>query len=105
MGWVEDGCPRAGKKVDGSYKPKHFETCVRCCSNDGNVCTTPLHCGAEQNNWMSYDDSEAKCKESGKRLCKKEELLNNLCCGRGGMGDNWPVWTLSPVGKIICTAG
>ena len=91
--WVEDGCPRAGKTVTGCFMPKDFETCVRCCSHDGMSCTTPLNCGA-QNNWMTYDDAEAKCVESGKRLCKKEELLDNVCCGKGGGGDNWLVWAL-----------
>ena len=40
--WVEDGCPRAGIQVEGSFKPKDFQTCVRCCSSDGMTCSTPL---------------------------------------------------------------
>ena len=101
---VEDGCPTRGQKVDGSVKRKSFKACVRCCSNDGMTCSTPLHCG-KHDNLMTYDDAELKCKESGARLCKKEELLNNVCCGTGGMGDSKPVWALSPAGKTICTIG
>ena len=97
---VEDGCPSSGTQLDGANKQKLFQACVRCCTNDGNTCNTPMECNI-QGNWMSYDEAALKCAESGKRLCRKEELLNNVCCGTGGGGDNHLVWALYSNGMII----
>ena len=101
VSWVEDGCPRLGKKVNGNYQPNSHGHCVRCCSNDGRECITPLDC-AYTHNLISYYDSVSKCKEYEKRLCQKEELLNDVCCGTGGGGDSIAVWTLMLEGKVTC---
>jgi hypothetical protein len=105
---VEDGCPSSGKKVKGSFKSKDDKACVRCCLNDGATCskTNKQHsknCG-NKNNKKTYDDAEAICKASGERLCKKEELLDNLCCGTGGNADGNAAWALSPSGNNIYIA-
>ena len=41
----------------------------------------------------NYFDAEAECVELGMRLCTKDELLSNMCCGTGGQCDSKLVWT------------
>ena len=42
-----------------------------------------------------YADAEAECAASGQRLCTKDELLTDICCGTGGSCDSHGVWTLT----------
>ena len=88
--WVDDGCTTSGTLVQGSFKLQSYKAAVRCCSNNGASCTTPLHC---QHNKMTYADAVKKCSKDGRRLCTKDELNSGMCCGRGGMCDFYEVWT------------
>ena len=76
--------------IDGSFKPYLYHAAVLCCSNDGAWCTAPLDCEIYK---MSYDDAVSKCSEGGGRLCTKDELNSGVCCGRGGMCDDYEIWT------------
>ena len=50
---------------------------------------------------MSFDDATTKCEELGKRLCTKDELVSEICCGTGGMCNKYEVWSSTPfAGKI-----
>ena len=51
--WVEDGCTRDEININGSFQFKSYHAGVRCCSNDGQTCTTPLGCA---DNKMSYEN-------------------------------------------------
>ena len=42
---------------------------------------------------MSFDDAAYKCQEMGLRLCTKDELQRDVCCGTGGGCDNYLMWT------------
>ena len=88
--YVEDGCPTSGIDVEGSIQPKSYHAAVRCCANDGESCQTPFDCPT---NKMSFDDAKFKCNEMGLRLCTKDEILSEVCCGTGGGCDNHFIWT------------
>ena len=88
--WVGDGCASAGTPHDGSFQYKSYEAGVRCCSNDGTTCSTPLSC---DDNKMPYGDAVSKCTEDHRRLCSKDELLRDICCGTGGNCDAYEIWT------------
>ena len=90
MFWVDDGCTRSGTPHDGSFQYKPYEAGVRCCSNDGATCSTPLSC---DNTKMSYVDAESKCFDDNRRLCSKADILSDICCGTGGNCDSYEVWT------------
>ena len=94
--WVDDGCPGVGTDNDGSFQPKSYPACVRCCSNEVNDCVTPEEvwpCGEHK---MSFDDATAICAENDRRLCRKEELKEGKCCGSGGSCDSEIIWTSTP---------
>ena len=42
---------------------------------------------------MNYSDAEETCANNGMRLCTKDELLTDICCGTGGSCDNYLIWT------------
>ena len=42
---------------------------------------------------MNYSDAEETCANNGMRLCTKDELLSDICCGTGGSCDNYLIWT------------
>ena len=88
--FVEDGCSTAGSNIEGSFQEKSYQAGVRCCSNDGKSCQTPMSC---RKNTISFDDAVAKCREMGLRICTKAELLGGVCCGTGGNCDHYSVWT------------
>ena len=49
---------------------------VRCCSNNDEICITPLPCFN-----LSYGEAKEKCAAIGRRLCMAEELAKEKCCG------------------------
>ena len=95
MFWVDDGCPENGDDPEGEYKPKSSKECLRCCSADGKACNTPGECPGDK--WTK-DDAETRCAEEGEgyRLCTKEELKSEVCCGTGGSCDSYQIWTSTP---------
>ena len=96
--WVEDGCASDTWGVhDGSFQDKSYEAGVRCCSNDGTTCSSPLTCYrngiAVTTSFLSYEDAVSKCSEDNRRLCSKDELISGICCGTGGGCDGFEIWT------------
>ena len=92
--WVNDGCNTKGfPETIGSFQEKSHLAGVRCCSNDGSICETPGNCPADN---MSFDDAAQECAGLGKRLCTKDELVAEICCGTGGMCNLYEVWTSTP---------
>ena len=52
---------------------------VRCCSFDGGSCKSKIpDCST-----LTFSNAEEKCSIFGMRLCTKEELASNICCGTG----------------------
>ena len=93
--YVDDGCHSEATNPDdvtGYYQAETSEAFVRCCSFDGTSCTTVNDCN-DSDNLMSYSDAEDECSKIGMRLCTKDELLTELCCGTGGTCDSNAVWT------------
>ena len=78
--------------MTGYYQAETSEAFVRCCSFDGTSCTTVNDCN-DSDNLMSYSDAEDECSKIGMRLCTKDELLTEVCCGTGGTCDSNAVWT------------
>jgi len=96
--WVDDGChterhpdPRAND-VQGSFYEPSSRAGVRCCNSYGTSCDTVGSCPG----YYTYSEAAALCAStfgSGWRLCTKDELHTEICCGSGGMCDHHPVWT------------
>ena len=85
--WVSMGCPQENKEVDISLVPKNSKHGVRCCTLNGNKCTSShsIPTTSNKRHFMTYDVAKELCskKESGDyRLCFPEEL--NLCCQHSG---------------------
>ena len=76
------------------YLPRPSFACPICCSDDGQACITPLPCN-ESLSLLAYNNAKEKCTEIGKRLCKREEIRNDVCCDalKDAIGDIYPVWT------------
>ena len=49
---------------------------MRCCSNEDEICITPSPCFNS-----TYGEAKDKCAAIGRRLCMKEELAKEKCCG------------------------
>ena len=93
--YVDDGCHKERNTPDdvvGFYQPESSEAFVRCCSEDGASCDTPSDC-KDPTNLVNYSRAESICSSNGNRLCTKDELLTDICCGTGGKCDSYGVWT------------
>jgi len=93
--YVDDGChseKRTPDDVVGFYQSEDSTAYIRCCSTDGTTCSTESNCG-NTNDLVTYADAETECAANGMRLCTKDELLTEICCGTGGMCDSYAVWT------------
>ena len=72
------GCP---KNLEGKPKPPEKvslsqKAAVRCCSYNGETCTTPKSCFN-----TTYGEAKEKCAAIGRRLCMADELAKKKCCG------------------------
>ena len=93
--YVDDGCHSEGSSPDdilGFYQSKSSYAFVRCCSTFGTSCFTISDC-ADSGDLVTYAEAVQKCATNGQRLCSKDELLEEKCCGTGGSCDNYGVWT------------
>ena len=104
--YMDDGCHSENNTPDdyvGYYEGELTEAGVRCCSTDesyaaGTICTTPDSC-TSSNDLKNHADAEARCAAHyGMRLCTKDELLSDICCGTGGSCDSNLVWTSTAYG-------
>ena len=99
--YVDDGCQsdiESGDNIVGSYKPKSFKANVRCCSSEGDKCYTLGNCPDDA---VNFDEAKSKCESAGYRLCTKDELLSDVCCGNIGDCDMYNVWTSTSItGKV-----
>jgi len=107
--YVDDGCHDASfekVKTDdfkGFYQPENLKAGVRCCSLDGESIIEGNNNGKERfcktlgkctgNNGVTFKEAGEQCAAEGLRLCTKEELLSEECCGTGGNCDSHLVWT------------
>lgn len=92
--WVDDGCQTESDDspddVVGYFEdPNAPVAAARCCNTEGTSCSTPEMCPR----LLTYAQASSKCTQDGKRLCTKDELLSNMCCGKGGNCDSYKVWT------------
>merc|ERR1711899_573156 len=96
--YVDDGCHSENNTPDdviGFYQSESSTAFVRCCSTDaaGSIdCDTISNC-QNTNDLVTYADAETECAANGMRLCTKDELLTDICCGTGGQCDSYAVWT------------
>ena len=79
--------------INGFFQSKTLTAGVRCCTMNGNTCATPRNC--ENDEPVTFDEAADFCAASYQdyRLCTKDELLSDICCGTGGMCNNHAVWT------------
>ena len=98
--YVDDGChsdPSIPDDFVGTYHPKSFNAGIRCCKDPAastGDCITIDRCD-DGTGIVPYDEAVSKCQASSnhQRLCTKDELLSDICCGSGGQCDSHPVWT------------
>ena len=93
--YVDDGCHSEGSNPDdinGFYQADDAYAFVRCCTTDGTSCSTTSQC-TNSNDLTNYADAKGTCEANGQRLCTKDELLSDICCGTGGSCDSHEVWT------------
>ena len=94
--YVDDGCHSERRTPDdiiGYYEDESSVAAyVRCCSDDGTTCDTFSNCN-RKSDLVAFADAEQKCVDNGMRLCTKDELLSEICCGTGGNCDSGAVWT------------
>ena len=99
MYYVDDGCHSETTvppdDYEGNFQPKYFLAYVRCCTLNGSRCYTHDSCLTPAG-LLTFDDAKLKCESYGLRLCTKDELLSDLCCGTGGECDDHQVWTSTP---------
>ena len=93
--YVDDGCQTEGNTGDdlpGFFQSRNSTAGVRCCSEDGLTCDTPdgFNCKTDHVNFV---DAVSLCETNGLRLCTKDELLSEICCGTGGSCNSYAVWT------------
>ena len=101
---MDDGCHKETDylkdDVIGFYQDDGLYAFVQCCvdSNAGTECKTMSDC-TDSTELVTYSDANSTCTDLGYRLCTKEELLEDpqICCGKGGGCDSYPVWTSTPV--------
>ena len=72
---------------------------VRCCSFDGGSCKSETpDCST-----LTFSEAQQKCVKFGMRLCSKQELSSNICCGTGCLFDEKLVWYIK--GNIVVLEG
>eukprot|EP00445_Apocalathium_hangoei_P041076 CAMPEP_0203978492 /NCGR_PEP_ID=MMETSP0359-20131031/102144_1 /ASSEMBLY_ACC=CAM_ASM_000338 /TAXON_ID=268821 /ORGANISM="Scrippsiella Hangoei, Strain SHTV-5" /LENGTH=385 /DNA_ID=CAMNT_0050916703 /DNA_START=87 /DNA_END=1241 /DNA_ORIENTATION=+ len=84
-----DGCPKSGELQESKNVSISQKAATRCCSMDGSTCvSTAAGC------FMGpFKEAEQVCAKEGMRLCSREELEGNTCCGSGCQFDHELVWT------------
>ena len=91
---MDDGCQTENNgtpdDIEGSYQVTSYKAGVRCCTSYDDTCKTIGNCPADA---TTHEDATRQCAEIGRVLCTKSQLLNGICCGRGGACDDNPVWT------------
>jgi len=104
--WGVDGCTRERdtKPIDHPAQELKLtrKAAVRCCQNGRGqlVCVSSfVGCHREK----TYAEAKAICEGKQLRLCSKDELESNVCCGTGCGFDNWLTWTSTPYGKPLPT--
>ena len=94
--YVDDGCHSEGSDnqddVVGFYQSEYSEAFVRCCSIGGESCDTFSNC-QDASQLVNYASAVSTCEANGRRLCTKDELLTDICCGTGWQCDHYGVWT------------
>ena len=93
--YVDDGCHSEGSTPDdiaGFYQSETSTGFVRCCSDDATSCSTISNC-RDPSDLVTYAEAATKCAAKGQRLCTKDELLSDVCCGTGKKCDSYGVWT------------
>lgn len=104
--WMDDGCqsdqsdkPHRKDDVFGRYELSAVPAAgVRCCSQNGSTCSSPNSCPQQ----LPFDQAKAVCTALGQRLCTKDELLTDMCCGTGGSCDHYAVWTSTRADPPAC---
>ena len=70
---------------------------VRCCSFDGGSCKSETPDCSKLTASKAYH----KCAKFRMRLCSKQELSSNICCGTGCLFDEELVWYTN--GNMFCS--
>merc|ERR1712223_1666049 len=104
--YVDDGCHSEGSTPDdiaGFYQSETSTSFVRCCSDDATSCSTISNC-RDTSDLVTYAEAATKCATNGQRLCTKDELLSDVCCGTGGQCDSEGVWTSTWEDSAVSTS-
>lgn len=93
--WVNDGCTsdtqNSQSNLQGDFRAPDELHGVRCCNDAGTDCTTSWQCNSRTQ--LTYEQATQYCARESRRLCTKDEINKQICCGTGGMCDLASVWT------------
>lgn len=94
--WAVEGCTgeKDNKPIDHLSRGLQLDgkAAVRCCQHS----TGNLQCASSVVNCpmgKTYVEGKKICEDHGMRLCTKDELESNVCCGTGCNFDSWLIWT------------
>merc|ERR1712060_457133 len=93
--WVDDGCQTdtGGRdEFKGVFQSVTSLAFVRCCSEgseDGTKCKTISNC-KNKSEMVNYAKAVSECQEWKMRLCTKDEIFKDVCCGNGNGCDDSP---------------
>lgn len=94
--WAVEGCTKEKdhKPIDHLSRGLQLDgkAAVRCCQHS----TGNLQCASSVINCpmgKTYVEGKKICEDHGMRLCTKDELESNVCCGTGCNFDSWLIWT------------
>jgi len=98
--WVDDGCTNDGDEFLGLFADEHENIAAARCCTDSGTCTSPVSCPQS----LTFSEASDVCTSSGLRLCTRDELLSDVCCGAGGNCDNYLVWTSTSYAAAVAQA-
>ena len=84
---VTNGCVSKFPR-DVTLQSADEEHSVRCCNEVGDTCTSPEPCQLAS----TYREAILTCYDLGLRLCSRNEMVSNMCCGTGCQINQKTTW-------------
>ena len=69
----------------GTFQPESLKARVSCCGMNGATCVTKGNATENCIHTATYHEAVSQCTAMNMRLCNRQELLSNICCGSGAM--------------------
>lgn len=94
--WGVEGCTTEHDHKQRDYLPRELKldarAAVRCCLHTrGRIECASSSVGCPKQ--KTYAEGKKICEDKSMRLCSKDELESNVCCGTGCNFDSFLIWT------------